>query len=89
MSPADFLLEPFRHDFMQRALVTSALLGLVGGLLGPLLPSLGDVETVGELLAAARKKQPQMSENERWFGLNNHSLLPQLSGSPRLSLETI
>ncbi len=37
MSPADFLLEPFRHDFMQRALVTSALLGLVGGLLGPLL----------------------------------------------------
>ncbi len=58
-------------------------------LLGPLLPRLGDAETVGELLAAARKKQPQLSEGERWFGLDNHSLLPQLSGSPRLSLETI
>ncbi len=37
MSVADFFLEPFRHDFMRRALVVSALLGLTGGLLGPLL----------------------------------------------------
>lgn len=58
-------------------------------LLGPLLPRLGDAEAVAELLAAARKKQPQMSESERWFGLDNHSLLPQLSGSPRLGLETL
>jgi hypothetical protein len=68
---------------------TAVLNAQLKGLLGPLLPRLGDVETAGELLAAARKKQPQMSENERWFGLDNHSLLPQLSGSPRLSLETI
>jgi hypothetical protein len=68
---------------------TAVLNAQLKGLLGPLLPRLGDVETAGELLAAARKKQPQMSENEHWFGLDNHSLLPQLSGSPRLSLETI
>jgi zinc/manganese transport system permease protein len=37
MTPADFFLEPFRHDFMRRALAASALLGLAGGLLGPLL----------------------------------------------------
>jgi zinc/manganese transport system permease protein len=37
MSVADFFLEPFRHDFMRRALAVSALLGLTGGLLGPLL----------------------------------------------------
>jgi len=37
MSLTEFFLEPFRHDFMCRALVSSALLGLVGGLLGPLL----------------------------------------------------
>lgn len=58
-------------------------------MLGPLLPRLGDMEAVGDLLAAARKKQPQISESERHFGLDNHSLIPQLSGSPRLSLETI
>lgn len=68
---------------------TAALNAQLKGLLGPLLPRLGDAEAVGELLAAARKKQPQLSENERWFGLDNHSLLPQLSGSPRLSLQTI
>jgi zinc/manganese transport system permease protein len=34
---ADFLLEPFRHDFMRRALAAAALLGLGGGLLGPFL----------------------------------------------------
>lgn len=68
---------------------TAVLNAQLKGILGPLLPRLGDAEAVGELLAAARKKQPQMSEGERWFGLDNHSLLPQLSGSPRLSLETI
>jgi hypothetical protein len=59
------------------------------GLLGPLLPRLDDKEAVGGLLAEVRKKQPQMSDSERWFGLDNHNLLPQLSGSPRLSLDTI
>jgi hypothetical protein len=68
---------------------TAVLNAQLKGLLGPLLPRLGDAEAVGELLAATRKKQPQLSDNERWFGLDNHSLLPQLSGSPRLSLETI
>ena len=68
---------------------TAVLNAPLKDLLGPLLPRLGDAETVGELLAAARKKQPQLSEGERWFGLDNHSLLPQLSGAPRLSLETI
>lgn len=59
------------------------------GMLGLLLPRLGDAEVVGELHAAARKMQPQLSEAERFFGLDNHSLLPQLSGSPRLSLDTL
>lgn len=58
-------------------------------LLGPLLPRLGDADAVGESLAVSRKKRPQMNDNERWFGLDNHSLLPQLSGSPRLKLDTI
>ncbi len=34
---ADFFLEPFRHDFMRRALGASLLVGLGGGLLGPFL----------------------------------------------------
>lgn len=37
MNIAEFFLEPFRHDFMRRALAVSTLLGLTGGLLGPLL----------------------------------------------------
>jgi zinc/manganese transport system permease protein len=37
MSAADFFLEPFRHDFMGRALVVSTLLSVSGGLLGPFL----------------------------------------------------
>lgn len=37
MSVGELFLDPFRHDFMQRALIVSALLGLTGGLLGPLL----------------------------------------------------
>ncbi len=44
---------------------------------------------IAELWQWLYEKQPQLSENERWFGLDNHSLLPHLSGSPRLSLETI
>jgi len=37
MSSAEFFFEPFRHDFMRRALLVSVLLGLSGGLLGPFL----------------------------------------------------
>lgn len=37
MNVVDFLTEPFRHDFMRRALAVSALLGVTGGLLGPVL----------------------------------------------------
>src|SRR5438105_3095511 len=37
MTLPDFFIEPFRHDFMRRALSASVFLGLVGGLLGPLL----------------------------------------------------
>jgi hypothetical protein len=58
-------------------------------LLGPLLPVLSDPAAVSERLAAARKLQPEMTESERFFGLDNHSLLPQLSGSPRLNLNTL
>lgn len=58
-------------------------------LLSPMLPRLSDAAAVAELLAAARKKQPQMSEAERHYGLDNHSLLPQLGRAPRLSLDTL
>ncbi len=58
-------------------------------LLGPLFPHLADASAVSEQLAAARKHQPQMSEGERHFGLDNHSLLPQLGRASRLSLETL
>lgn len=58
-------------------------------LLTPLFPHLGDAVAVTEKLAAARKKQPTMSEGERHFGLDNHSLLPQLGRAPRYSLDTI
>jgi hypothetical protein len=68
---------------------TAVLNSQLKEMLGPLLPRLNDADAVRELVAAARKRLPQMSENERHFGLDNHSLLPQLSGSPRLSLETI
>ncbi len=59
------------------------------GLLGPLFPSLADPASVAETLAAARRSQPAMNESERHFGLDNHSLLPQLGRAPRLSLDTI
>jgi hypothetical protein len=58
-------------------------------LLGPLFPHLADAAAVSEQLATARKKQPQMSESERHFGLDNHSLLPQLGRAPRLSPDTL
>lgn len=58
-------------------------------LLGPLFPRLADAESVTELAAAARAAQPTMSEGERWFGLDNHSLLPQLGRAPRISMETL
>lgn len=58
-------------------------------LLGPLFPRLADTAAVSEQFAAARKSQPEMSDGERSFGLDNHSLLPHLSGTPRLSLETL
>jgi hypothetical protein len=58
-------------------------------LLGPLFPHLADAATVSEKLSAARIKQPQMSESERHFGLDNHSLLSQLGRAPRLSLDTL
>jgi hypothetical protein len=58
-------------------------------LLGPLFPHLADATAVSEQLAKARKAQPQMSESERHFGLDNHSLLPQLGRAPRLSLDTL
>jgi hypothetical protein len=59
------------------------------GMLGPLFPRLVDAAAVAELLATERNKQPQLIEAERWFGLDNHSLIPQLSGSPRLKLDTL
>ena len=58
-------------------------------LLAPLFPRLADATTVSGQLTAARKNQPQMSEGERHFGLDNHSLLPQLGRAPRLSLDTL
>jgi hypothetical protein len=58
-------------------------------LLGPLFPRLGDPAWVAETLAAARTKQPEMTESEQYFGLDNHSLLPQLGRAPRLDLGTI
>ena len=58
-------------------------------LFSPLIPQLEDPLAVSELLTAARIRIPDLSESERAFGLDNHSLLPQLSSSPRLSLDTL
>ena len=58
-------------------------------LLGPLFTRLADTDAVSEQLAVARMKQPEISEAERLFGLDNHSLLPQLGRAPRLSLDTL
>ena len=54
-----------------------------------LFPHLRDVAAVSERLAVARKEQPQLGESERHFGLDNHSLLPQLGRASRISLDTI
>ena len=58
-------------------------------LLTPLFPRVRDPASVADLAAAARLQQPALSDSERAFGLDNHSLLPHLTGSPRLSLETL
>ena len=55
----------------------------------PVLPHLANAAAVSGMLSAARIKQPQMSESERHFGLDNHSLLPQLGRAPRLSIDTL
>jgi hypothetical protein len=55
----------------------------------PVFPHLAHAAVVSEMLSAARIKQPQMSESERHFGLDNHSLLPQLGRAPRLSIDTL
>ena len=55
----------------------------------PVFPHLANAAAVSGMLSAARIKQPQMSESERHFGLDNHSLLPQLGRAPRLSIDTL
>jgi len=55
----------------------------------PVFPHLADASVVSEMLSVARMKKPQMSESERYFGLDNHSLLPQLGRAPRLSIDTL
>ena len=55
----------------------------------PVFPHLANAAAVSGMLSAARIKQPQMSESERYFGLDNHSLLPQLGRAPRLSIDTL
>lgn len=41
------------------------------------------------LTSAAGTLRAFEQTSERWFGPDNHSLMPQLSGSPRLSLKTL
>jgi hypothetical protein len=67
----------------------SILVPELKSLIGALFPLLSDAAAVSEKLSAARKIQPQMSEAERFFGVDNHSLLPQLSGTARLNLDTL
>jgi hypothetical protein len=67
----------------------SLLVPELKALLGPLFARLADAGAVSEQLAAARKLQPELSEAERHFGLDNHSLLPQLGRAPRLGLDTL
>ena len=55
----------------------------------PVFPHLANAAAVSGMLSAARIKQPQMSESERHFGLDTHSLLPQLGRAPRLSIDTL
>ena len=58
-------------------------------LFNSLIPHLKDPTAVSDLLATARIRIPDLSESERAFGLDNHSLLPHLTSSPRLSLDTL
>lgn len=58
-------------------------------LLARFIPRLHEPGAITELLTSARISQPELNERERAFGLDNHSLLPDLSGSPRLALETL
>jgi hypothetical protein len=58
-------------------------------LFSPLIPQLENPKSVMDLLAATQMRQPLLSEGERAFGLDNHSLLPRLTGTPRLSLDTL
>jgi hypothetical protein len=72
-----------------RRLAFALLVPDLKALFSPLIPQLEDPLAVSELLTAARIRIPDLSESERAFGLDNHSLLPQLSSSPRLSLDTL
>ncbi len=50
MSVSEFLIAPFRYDFMQRGLLTAVLLGISGGLLGCILV-LRRLSLMGDALA--------------------------------------
>ncbi|OIR07250.1 manganese transport system membrane protein MntB [mine drainage metagenome] len=50
MSVSEFLIAPFRYDFMQRGLLTAVLLGISGGLLGCVLV-LRRLSLMGDALA--------------------------------------
>jgi hypothetical protein len=67
------------------ALLVPELKALFSGL----IPQLEDPNAVSDSLAAARTRQPELSESERAFGLDNHSILTHLTGSPRLSFDTL
>lgn len=51
-------------------------------ILGPLLPRLGDPAALEALLRAARLSQPELTEKDRWFGVDNHSKLRQFGQEP-------
>lgn len=51
-------------------------------ILTPLFPRLGNITAVDELLASARRSQPEMTDQERLFGIDNHSRLAQFGHSP-------
>lgn len=65
MSLVEFFSEPFRHDFMRRALIVSAMLGLSGGLLGPLLV-LRRMALMGDALS--HSLLPGIALAWLWFG---------------------
>jgi hypothetical protein len=57
-------------------------------ILTPLLLRLGDAAAVDNLLSAARRSQPELTEKARWFSVDNHSKLRQFGHEPG-KLETI